>query len=177
VGGATRNHIARLLNGPATQTIRVPDTSQVQWLRGGTAPELEQVQFELSVNGGSTWTALGSGARISGGWARTGLSLPASGLIRARGRATAGYYNGSSSLIEQMVAYAPPPVLVGPFYRPGQHFQGTLLGPTGSLYAIEAATSVVNSTWQRLCTNPAPFTFTDAYATNCTQRFYRAVTP
>jgi uncharacterized delta-60 repeat protein len=106
VGGTVRNYIARLLNGPATQTLVVPDVSQAQWLRSGTAPEVEQVTFELSVNGGSSWTALGSGTRVSGGWTRTGLNLPASGSIRARGRATGGYMSGSSSLIEQVSSHA-----------------------------------------------------------------------
>ena len=112
VGGVARTNIARLLNEPATQTLGVPDATQVQWLRGGTAPEVEQVTFELSTDAGSTWTALGSGTRITGGWAETGLSLPPGGSIRARGRATAGYYNGSSSLIEQVASYALPDIAV-----------------------------------------------------------------
>ncbi|MCX6874766.1 MAG: choice-of-anchor D domain-containing protein [Verrucomicrobia bacterium] len=109
VGGVACGRIARLLNEPATQTFDVPDATQVRWLRGGTAPEVEQVTFELSVDGGTTWAALGSGARITGGWATTGLSLPLTGAIRARGRATGGFYNGSSSLIEQASSYALPP--------------------------------------------------------------------
>jgi len=118
VSGTARNHLARLLNDPATQTISVPDATQVQWLRGGTAPEVEQVTFELSTDGGLTWTALGSGARISGGWAATGLSLPFAGSIRAQGRATGGENNGSSSLIEQVAGYALMPVLIGSGYIP-----------------------------------------------------------
>ena len=109
VGATARNHIARLLNGPATQTLSIPDTTQVQWQRGGTAPEVEQVTFEVSTNNGSTWTAVGTGVRSSGGWARTGLSLPPSGWIRARGRAN------SSSLNEQVGNYDfVPPVLTCP---------------------------------------------------------------
>ena len=176
VGGTPHNRVARLLNGPATQTLNVPDATQAQWLRGGTAPEVELVTFELSTDGGSTWAALGSGARISGGWTRTGLSLPPSGFIRARGRATAGHYNGSSSLIEQVAAYSLPPVLIGPNFDSGQ-FQFTLVGPTASLYIIEATTNLSNGPWQRLCTNHPPFTFGDPEATNYSQRFYRAVTP
>ena len=115
MGGAARSHIARLLNEPATQTLIVVNATQVQWLRGGTAPEVEPVTFEVSTDSGATWTALGNGARISGGWSKTGLSLPPTGMIRARGRATAGLYNGSSSLLEQMTNYALPDigVLVG----------------------------------------------------------------
>ena len=110
--------IVPFLNGPATQKLTAPDTTWAQWLRGGTAPEVEQVTFELSTDAGATWTALGSGSRISGGWTRTGLSLPCSGLLRARGRATAGIYNGSSSLIEQVASFAfsdtTPPTITCP---------------------------------------------------------------
>jgi uncharacterized delta-60 repeat protein len=105
VGGTVRNHIARLLNTTATQTISIPDSTRVQWLRSGTAPEVQQVTFDLSMDGGITWTALGSGARISGGWELAGLSLPLNGSIRARGRATGGYSNGSSGLIEQVQGF------------------------------------------------------------------------
>ncbi len=117
VGGTVRNHVAQILNGPATQSLAVPDTAQVQWLRSGTTPEVEQVSFELSVDGGASWTALGSGTRITGAWEKTGLSLPASGSIRARGRATAGAFNGSSSLIEQVQVFSGIPsgdVIWGP---------------------------------------------------------------
>ncbi len=108
VGGVTRNYIARLLNGPASQTLSVPDPTRVQWLRSGTAPEVAQVTFELSTNSGSTWTMLGSGTRITGGWTKTSLNLPLSGSIRARGQTASGIYNGSSGLIEQITGYSMP---------------------------------------------------------------------
>jgi len=100
-----RIRIARLLNGPITQTLTVPSAARVEWLRGGTAPETTQVTFELSTDG-TTWTVLGPGARISGGWELTGLNLPASGIMRARARTTGGYYNGSSGLVEQRVSFS-----------------------------------------------------------------------
>ena len=113
--GGTRNYIARLNNGAASQTLYAASASQVQWLRGGTAAEVGQVTFELSTNGGSTWTPLGSGTRITGGWTQTGLNLPGTGQIRARGRASGGYYSGSSSLIEQVQAFdIVPPALTCP---------------------------------------------------------------
>ncbi len=67
-------------------------TAQVLWNRGGSAPELSQVTFELSVNGCATWTSLGAGTRVgpTAYWQRTGLALPTSGQIRARGRPSGG---------------------------------------------------------------------------------------
>jgi uncharacterized delta-60 repeat protein len=79
--------------------------SRVEWLRGGDAPELSQVTFELSTNGGAAWTPLGSGSRISGGWEKTGLTLPASGMLRARGRTTEGGSNASSGVVEQIESF------------------------------------------------------------------------
>ena len=114
VNGATRGSFARLLNNPATQSLTVPATNRVRWMRGGTAPQTHAVTFELSTDGGENWSLLGAGTRIDGGWERTGLSLPASGTIRARARVAGGYFNGSSGLVEQLQTFAfdlAPPVL------------------------------------------------------------------
>ena len=110
-GDFTFNHIARLYNSAASQVLSVPDTTRVQWFRSGAAPEVSVVTFELSTNGGVAWTALGNGTRIPGGWQLTGLSLPSSGHVRARGRANSGYYDGSSSLIEQTAPFTAPVVI------------------------------------------------------------------
>jgi len=111
-GGLYRNHIARVENDLATQSLVVPDRSRVQWLRGGSSPETHQVAFELSVDGGSIWTPLGAGVRISGGWELTGLSLPVSGQVRARARVNGGQYNGSSGLVETVTAFSFPEIAV-----------------------------------------------------------------
>jgi len=107
VGGTPRNSFARLLNDPATQTLSTPDATQVTWTRGGSSPEISQVTFEQSTDSGATWTALGSGTRIgtTPNWQLTGLALTGSGQLRARGRTSGGYQNGSSSLVEATVEY------------------------------------------------------------------------
>jgi len=108
VGGVTRNHIARLMNDLATQSLTVPDRSRVQWLRGGTSPETHQVAFDLSIDDGSTWTPIGAGVRISGGWELIGLNLPTSGQVRARARVMGGQYSGSSGLLETVTTFSIP---------------------------------------------------------------------
>jgi len=110
-----RNWFARLFNDPATQTLTVPDTSQTLWSRSGAGPELFQVTFELSTDGGTNWSPLGNGTRVgtTSNWKLTGLSLPTSAQVRARGFTTNGFFNGSSGLIEQVAAYtasAPVPL-------------------------------------------------------------------
>jgi hypothetical protein len=71
--------VARLANDPATQSLTIPDATRVLWSRGGSAPEVGDVVFELSLDHGATWTPLGSGARVgvTANWERTGLSLGA----------------------------------------------------------------------------------------------------
>lgn len=109
VGGLPRNDIARLLNDPASQSLTVPDLSRVYWERADAAPEVEQVTFELSSNNGSSWTSLGAVTRVAGGWLRSGLSLPASGRIRARGRTAGGKHNSSSGIVESIAQFPSGP--------------------------------------------------------------------
>jgi hypothetical protein len=87
INNQQRHRIARLLNDPATQSF-IATTSRIEWLRGGSSPEADWVSFEQSLDAGVSWTHLGYGTRISGGWELTGLSLPAEaqlgGLARTR---------------------------------------------------------------------------------------------
>ncbi len=114
VDGQARNHLARLSNDTAAQSLAATATTRVQWLRSGAAPEIEGVIFESSTNGWANWTTLGTGTRIAGGWERTGLNLSGIGQLRARGRVASGTFGGSQSIIEQVAAFdflTQPPVL------------------------------------------------------------------
>jgi len=103
--GATtpRLNIGRLTNtSVATQSLSVSGGGVViTWLRGGSSPEVSRVTFEISTNG-TTYTTLGAGTRIDGGWRLSGQSLPVrQGIfIRARGYYASGYRNGSGSVVE-----------------------------------------------------------------------------
>jgi uncharacterized delta-60 repeat protein len=108
IGGSARNRIARLTNNPAVSSIVVTGASQIDWQTGGTTPEMHQVVFE-SWNG-SSWSTLGNASRVVGGYRLNGLTLSASGQIRARGRTTGGYRNGSSNMIEHTLIYGPPDI-------------------------------------------------------------------
>jgi uncharacterized delta-60 repeat protein len=107
VNGTGRNFFARLDNDPAPQSLTVTSASRVQWLRGGASPETHHVTFELSTNGGATWTSLGAGTRLAtgGGWEKTGLTLSGTGQIRARARTLGGAYSGSSGLVEAIATF------------------------------------------------------------------------
>jgi hypothetical protein len=105
----TRNYFARLYNDPATQTLSAPSTSLVLWQRGGSSPAVSQVTFELSIDGGANWSSFGAASRIgtTANWRLTGLALPASGSIRARGVTNSGYNNASSGLVEAIMVAQP----------------------------------------------------------------------
>ena len=107
ISGAVRNHIARLENDPVTHSLTAPGSSRIQWLRGGASPEAQFVSFDLSTDGGSTWIPLGAGSRIVGGWERTGLSLPASGYIRASAWIVSGTENCVTGIVQSLSAFPP----------------------------------------------------------------------
>jgi uncharacterized delta-60 repeat protein len=111
--GVTRNRIGRIdLAESAAQHLGY-DGSAITWLRGGTGPEAWRTTFEYSTNG-VTWTSLGSGARISGGWRLAGVSPPASATVRARGFVTCGEVNGSSWFVETQAGSGPPTFVTQP---------------------------------------------------------------
>ena len=103
-----RNYIARLsADDGALQKLAVSnDGTAITWTRGQSSPEVHDVTFERSADM-STWTLLGTGTRIAGGWQLAGQSLPlfANDYVRARGKAYGGYANGSTSLVESVRQY------------------------------------------------------------------------
>ncbi len=108
-----RSGLVRLHNDFAQHTI-IPDYTVLEWLRLGSSPELEQVTFELSTNGGATYSLLGSASRISNGWELSlGSELPTFGVLRARGMSSGGFDNGSAGLIEDILVYTLPATQLG----------------------------------------------------------------
>jgi hypothetical protein len=125
----------------------------VQWLRGGAAPEVSQITFELSTDGGSSWSALGTPAAIPGGWQLGGLALPSTGSIRARGRTSSGYFNGSSGMVQQIQAFTVTPP------TPAESWRLTFFGTTANTgNAADTATpdndGIANLLKYALCINP-----------------------
>jgi uncharacterized delta-60 repeat protein len=105
VAGTARNRVARLENDVATETLAVASSSRIEWLRGGAGPEASFVTFELSTDGGSTWSVLGSGTRITSGWEITGLSLPGTGQIRASAVTSGGRKNSSQGIVQSQTDF------------------------------------------------------------------------
>jgi uncharacterized delta-60 repeat protein len=187
VGGKPRNHIARLINDAANQSLTVPSTTHIQWLRGGASPEAQDVTFELSTNLGTNWTLIGAGTRIVGGWELTGLNLPAAGYVRTRARVISGEFNGSAGLVE-MVAEFPTattaiPLLSGLRLGGDGAFQLGFSNSNADIFTALATTNVFLplSNWTVLGSavefSPGQYRFTDNSATNFPRRFYRIRSP
>jgi uncharacterized delta-60 repeat protein len=101
-----RSYLARLsASGAALQSLSVGnDGHSFTWMRSGTGPELERVTFELSSDF-TTWSSIGSGSRLAGGWQlMNGIMLPLEEIryIRTRGYYSSGTFNGSGSVIESV---------------------------------------------------------------------------
>lgn len=107
----TENHIVRMGNYPATETLTAPNGTTVLWMRGGSAPEVSIVHFDVSVDNGVTWKPLGPGTRVRGGWQCGGLSVPASGLLRATGSVPSGGKTTWPGIMDKVVPFilGPPP--------------------------------------------------------------------
>jgi hypothetical protein len=106
LAGGPMTYAAKLINGTASTALSVVSQTAMQWLRSGTLPETQITLFDLSQDGGTTWTRLGQGTRISGGWTLTGISLPTNGTLRARAYIQCGYLSGSVSIQEDQLSFS-----------------------------------------------------------------------
>jgi uncharacterized delta-60 repeat protein len=171
LGGQSRTNIGRLDNtGPATQNLTF-DGSTLTWMRGGTSPEVWRTTFEYSPDGAS-WTDLGAGIRIPGGWQLIGLALPTNKTFRARGYTVGGANNASSWFVETVLRQ--PLAISDIRYSANGQFGFSAGGPAGQVVLIDASTDL--RTWTPLQTNTlgaAPLSFSDLQAALFPTRFYR----
>ncbi|MEI7938830.1 MAG: immunoglobulin domain-containing protein, partial [Verrucomicrobiota bacterium] len=138
IAGQTRNYLGRLNNTePATQSLSY-DGSTITWLRGGTSPEVWRTTFDWSTNG-ITWTSLGAGTRIPGGWRLADVSVPPDGTIHVRGQVTGGYQNASSWFVE---AYSGPILFIN---QPASRTNDA--GTTAAFSVIVACTEPFGYQW------------------------------
>jgi uncharacterized delta-60 repeat protein len=92
LGGQRVTGFACLSNNlPATRSLTATGPGQLDWARGGSAPELSRVVFERW--DGTGWISLGDGVRVPGGWRWSGPALPAGSRVKASGM-TAGAATG-----------------------------------------------------------------------------------
>jgi uncharacterized delta-60 repeat protein len=145
IGGQSRQKIARLLNTtPTIQSLSL-DNSTLTWWRRGSAQEIWRATFEASLDGVS-WTVLGVGQRIDGGWQLTNVTVQPGTLIQARGSTTGGNYNGSA--LDTMSYYGKPWLLLPPLSRTNN------AGGTASFTVAAAGSDTLQYQWFK---DGAPF--------------------
>lgn len=177
LSGQTRNRIGRLNNTClATQGLSYSGSS-ITWMRGGSSPEIWRCTFEISTNA-TSWTSLGSGRRISGGWRLDGIVVPTNATVRARGFIAGGHRNGSSWFVESLADRASTtPVLLkdGSGIR-SNRFCFNVRAIEGQAVVIEASTDMVQ--WMpirtNLTTSIGQFLVADAQTGLFRHRYYRA---
>ena len=172
VTGQAHTNLARLNNpAPATQSLSY-DGSTITWLRGGASPEVWRVTFEASTNG-TTWTQLGAGQRVSGGWQLTDITVQAGAGIRARGFvANSGIGEG----ILQTTLRAVPVIITsdGAFGVISNKFCFTIAGVSGQAVVVERSTDLRQ--WLPIQTNVTSgnrIYFSDPNWWQVPQQFYR----
>jgi len=180
VAGQDRLNLVRLLPAdPAIDNLSC-DGSTIVWRRGGAGPELLYTTFDLS-DDGTNWNAAGFGTRTSTGWELFGLSVRTNMFIRARGRASGGYWSGSSWLIEtvlQVSPFTPPRILTGDsvFGWHNGEFSFNTRGLSGQVIVIEATDDFIQ--WipiqTNLVTDGGLFPVVDPHSSLFLHRFYRA---
>jgi len=140
INGQYRTNIARLTpTGPAIQSLSY-DGTNLTWLRSGTAPEVWRTSFEVSTNG-SSWTQLGAGQRIAGGWQLPFVSLPEHAHVRVRGFTSGAQNNGASWFVES---------LLGPSLITSQPASRTnLAGTTATFWVSAGGTAPLSYQWLR----------------------------
>jgi hypothetical protein len=134
--------MARMQNSPAEEFLEVVSRSKIVWSRSGSAPEAQSVKFEHSADHGMTWTPLGNGVRVSGGWELSGISpaLPTRGHVRATARIVSGgnpHGGGSSSgLVRTAATYKLPMFLVFQEWML-EHFQSLPFLPSYIMLSLD----------------------------------------
>jgi uncharacterized delta-60 repeat protein len=175
LGGQSRTNIGRLNNPDAATQTLVFNGTNLTWSRSGSTPEVRRTTFDYSVDG-TTWTNLGAGTRIPGGWTLNGISLPGSrGTFRARGE-NSGSLEGSAWWIESYLNLTPNVRIVPETVaRTGpSSFSFTLTSPPATTLEILASSNLTQWSSLALLTNQTgTVSFTDQTAT-VSQRTYRA---
>jgi uncharacterized delta-60 repeat protein len=114
VGNTFIPSIARLINDPAEEQLIQSGENQIDWLRGGGAPEAQEAFFALSTDGGTTFADLGAGVRIPGGWSL--LSPELAGLdryhLQLSARTISGGGTGSSGIVSSLLIHNQPDIEV-----------------------------------------------------------------
>lgn len=154
IDGRARGGLGRWFNTGTSTAGLAFDGSKITWLRSGTSPELSRVSFERLTTA-NTWTVLGPGSRIAGGWQRTVSSFSTNSVIRAKGYVQNGYGGRASWFLEQWLAppLTSPRILCddGKLGFSGGRFGFSISGSAAPSIIIEGSSNGLD--WLPLATN------------------------
>jgi len=121
----------------------------ITWLRSGASPELTRCIFEYSFDN-ATWSELGAGTRISGGWQLSGLTLPPNTnfYVRATGLYCGSYCSAGGSILDstRLVYLTTPRVVI-------TNISGVITGYYGAANYTLSGTNNINVTGTMWWTN------------------------
>ncbi|HEY9172910.1 MAG TPA: immunoglobulin domain-containing protein [Verrucomicrobiae bacterium] len=145
LAGQSRTNIGRLNSTEAAaQSLGYADPT-ITWLRSGASPEFWRTTFEISTNG-LTFSNVGEGSRIAGGWQLTGVSFPVSSTIRARGHVAGAHYQGSGGWFTETFGG-------GPFLVESPTSQVKEAGTTAMFNVFAVGSETLNYQWRFFGTN------------------------
>ncbi len=178
--GGPATFVGRLLmTDPASASLSFTSTNII-WLRTGTAPGLSYVTFDAFTNG-VAWVNLGPATYGTNGWELDGLSLPTNTLIRAHGMVSVG--GTSAWAVESSnpsLTNLPPMIVVtdGMLGLANGQFGFNIAGTPGTPVSIQASSDLVNwTTVTNAVIGFAPFYFSDPSPADQPSRFYRLHKP
>lgn len=168
--GLVGSYLARIATtNAALQSLSVSAMGDsITWLRSGTSPELTRCIFEYSSDN-ATWSELGDGSRISGGWQIAGLTLPPNinFYVRATGLYCGSHYGASGSILDstRLVYLTTPRVAI-------TNVSGIVTGYYGGLNYTLSGTNNANVTgtmwWNNSLGGSSPFTASNLWSITVT---------
>jgi uncharacterized delta-60 repeat protein len=145
LGGVNRSYIGRYDSSTAATQCLTFDGSTLTWMRGGSSPEVWRTTFDYSLDG-TSWTSLGPGIRIPGGWQLSTPTLPASTTFRARGYTSGSFVETvrKGTLVITNISMAGPELVI----------QGTGGVSDGTYYLLTSTdASLPPANWSCVATN------------------------
>jgi uncharacterized delta-60 repeat protein len=150
IGGRDCGLIARLLNNVAAQQSLTISRNAISWVLSGSTPQISRATFELSTDGGSTYTLLGTTTQFSSGnrYMLTGLNLPTNQqlVIRARGVYRGGSFSSSESILEYFGhSYLAAPTRLDFVQQPTNTTAGNNITPAVTVQLLDPSNNLINS--------------------------------
>lgn len=175
ISGHPRNRVGRIINPDSSIDSLAYDGQSIVWVRGGGVPEVWRTTFEHSPDG-NTWTSLGSGTRVAGGWRLDAPGLPIGNRLRGRGYVQ----NGRSSWYVEKIANVTPVILsqAADFGQTPLGFGFSTLARPNRATVIEGSDDLIH--WTPLATNipgTSPFYWRQTNAVGLPHYFFRTKTP